>query len=760
VAEKNYKLKKGQWTDQVINIGVDKTIPLGNVTVVYNPDGSEAGFIRDGVFYNPGEKVQAQPKTSKSAAAPAAKTDPVAKYNLPPEVDVSDIKNMTPDELQSHIAEAKKRADAATKLYQNTSSSDTDYAYIKQANDSSINQLNALQAAVKTAPAAKGAEKTTTTATTIDTYSQLDSLQNQADGWESSREAAQNQMDSNPVGSADYNSAKTRLDEANKNLQTINDNIKKVKSGEQITPEQQQSKSKQAVQKAQDNVNKIQEQITRLKDKGLDTSNLEPKLDEAKKKVTDAQAATPQTSVTSNKLNKAQTDAFNAAVAKDTATTGSGAKSGAGAGSGTAGSAGAGSSGGAAGGGTSGSSGPTYSKTAPRSAVGVDSAGNWVDSKGRIVGTSVAPAISMMPKGAVGIEAGNWVDAKGNKLGFATPTSSTGQTANQDAYEKFRQQYGSEAAIIDSNPDLKAAFNQALNAPGAALSTPQWQAIYENSKYFKNSYSSFLNAEQARLAQPGSYVQAYNKAITDVKAYAAQAGISLDWSSPDLQPITMTPGQTNNPLASKQFDPTKPGLIDDILHKYWDTGANQTAITQYIASKGKIDPTIMGGKAQTDEQTLRSFASDLGLSNLSLPTLQGGDYFNNAATQIAQGGMVNGTPTDINYWKQDLINKAKDVYGGKYNTQLDAGQTIKSLAAPYINSLTNLLESSPDTINLSDPTGDGALIRNAMQKGTSPEDFAKQVMNDPRWLSTKNAKTNLMGIGNQFLSAFGLSALG
>ena len=366
----------------------------------------------------------------------------------------------------------------------------------------------------------------------------------------------------------------------------------------------------------------------------------------------------------------------------------------------------------------------------------------------------------MMPKGAVGIEGGNWVDAKGKSLGSATPTSATGKTPNQTAYEEFRQKYGSEAAIIDSNPELKAAFNQALSAPGAALSTPQWQSIYENSNYYKNSYSSFLNAEQTRLAQPGSYVQAYNKAIADVKSYAAQAGISLDWSSPDLQPISVTPGQSTNPLANKQFDPTKPGIIDDILHKYWDTGANQTAITQYIASKGKIDPTIMGGQAQTNEEILRSYAADLGLSNYSLPTLAGGDYFNNAATQIAQGGMVNGTPTDINYWKQDLKNKAKDVYGGKYNTQLDAGQTIKSLAGPYINTLTKLLESSPDTINLSDPTGDGALIRNAMQKGTTPEDFAKQVMNDPRWLSTQNAKSSLLGIGNQFLSAFGLSALG
>ena len=396
-----------------------------------------------------------------------------------------------------------------------------------------------------------------------------------------------------------------------------------------------------------------------------------------------------------------------------------------------------------------------YSKTAPKGTVGVDTAGNYVDANGRILGTSVAPAISTMPKGAVGIANGNWVDSTGKVLGSATPSSGP-QGPNQDTYQKFRTQYASEAAIIDANPELKAAFNQALGATGAALSAANFQALYENSNYYKNSYASFISAEDARLAQPGSYANAYNTALANIKTYAAQAGISLDWSSPDLQPITTSPG-TSNPLATKQFDPTKPGIVDDILHKYWDTGANQQAITQYLASKGKIDPTIMGGKAQTDEQTLRAFAAEQGLSNLSLPGSD--DYFNKAAQAIAKGGLADGTPTDINYWKQDITNKAKDIYGGKYNTQLDAGQTIKSLAAPYVNTLTNLLESSPDTIDLSAPNGDGALIRNAMQKQVDPETFRNQVMNDPRWLNTKNAKDSLMGLGNQFLGAFGLSAL-
>jgi hypothetical protein len=45
------------YISQVFNFGVDKNLPLGFVDVVYNKNGSMAGFISNGKFYEPGEKI-------------------------------------------------------------------------------------------------------------------------------------------------------------------------------------------------------------------------------------------------------------------------------------------------------------------------------------------------------------------------------------------------------------------------------------------------------------------------------------------------------------------------------------------------------------------------------------------------------------------------------------------------------------------------------------------------------------------------------
>ena len=57
---------KNTYVSQVFNFGVDKKLPLGFVDVVYNKDGSMAGFISDGKFYEPGDKVAKE----KAAAEP------------------------------------------------------------------------------------------------------------------------------------------------------------------------------------------------------------------------------------------------------------------------------------------------------------------------------------------------------------------------------------------------------------------------------------------------------------------------------------------------------------------------------------------------------------------------------------------------------------------------------------------------------------------------------------------------------------------
>ena len=54
------------YVSQVFNFGADKNLPLGFVNVVFNRDGSMAGFLRKGKFYAPGEKL-AESKSGESS---------------------------------------------------------------------------------------------------------------------------------------------------------------------------------------------------------------------------------------------------------------------------------------------------------------------------------------------------------------------------------------------------------------------------------------------------------------------------------------------------------------------------------------------------------------------------------------------------------------------------------------------------------------------------------------------------------------------
>lgn len=119
--------------------------------------------------------------------------------------------------------------------------------------------------------------------------------------------------------------------------------------------------------------------------------------------------------------------------------------------------------------------------------------------------------------------------------------------------------------------------------------------------------------------------------------------------------------------------------------------------------------------------------------------------------------IVDGTTT-IDTYKQQLIDWAKSAFPALAK-QIDAGQTVSDLASPYIQSMSNLLEVDPGTLNLYTPA-----IRKALQGVTDPAtkqreavplwQFEDQVRQDPRWQYTQNAKdtmsTALLKIGSDF----------
>jgi hypothetical protein len=731
LAQANYKLKKGQWTDQVINPGFDKTIPLGTVTIVYNPNGSSAGFIKNGTFYNLGEKVQDTPKPAKPASGSSAAKDPLAKYDLPPAVDISGIAKMTTEEIQSHLTEAQKRVTAATKLYQDTPSSDTNYAYIKQANDSAINELNALKSAVSKKPAASSTVPTfdpkTALATkppanytgwitydggdgntygsylqngkyasgpdtTVQTDSKTKNWINSATGKVITATAPSQAKPSVSAGveasqgnvqipaefaNQQLEAAKNKagilqniIDTADTNSSMFKNAAKELKQLEQDFPAIQ-SKATQAKQSA--------DAIQAQKDAAL-----------AKKKLADLQTRADAGDLIAKAAIPAAQNAVTATQGKVTATqTASGVKA-------------------------TGPTGPTA--TGPTGTKATAPSG------------PVKPSVS-----------GSKTATGAKTTATATATGGTGPKTTAD----FMAQYGIQAALIDSDPSLKKLFTDAM---AGGWDVNRFKAEFLNTSWAKNNSATWQNAETARVSSPGDYANSYNRMREYIARVAAQAGETLtsDQIGPELK---------QNPDGSWPVITRTGSLSEWALDQSWGKGIDAAAISQHIAQVGKINVSLPGGDAGNYMSQLKSIANDYGLNGLN--TNGGNNYFTDAAQSILLG------KSTIDTWKQDIINQAKQNYKA-YAPQLDAGITLRSLANPYINSLSNLLELPADSIDLSSSNGYGKMVSDAL-RGTDPNNpnpmtlnqFETQVKQNPRWGYTNNARDSVMGGVDSLLKMFG-----
>jgi hypothetical protein len=323
---------------------------------------------------------------------------------------------------------------------------------------------------------------------------------------------------------------------------------------------------------------------------------------------------------------------------------------------------------------------------------------------------------------------GGTVKPKGSKASSTTTTAATTAAADAKQVADFQAKYGVQAALINSDPSLKALFDQARKENWDAN---RFKAEFLNTDWSKTHAESWQAAERARLSAPGTYADSYNRMRTLIAQTAVAQGIAL---SPDQLGIEATVDKPHDRSGN---------IVEWALDQSWGKGLDTTALKTHIAELGKINLALPGGAAFDYASQLKTYAYDNGLSNL---TLAGGqDYYTQAAQSILLG------KSDLNTWKADILKTTKQNYGA-FAAQLDAGMTIRSIAAPYINTLANLLEVSPDAVNLGDTTGYGKMVTDAL-RGTDPAnpkpvalyDFEKIVKANPAWGYTNNARNTVMG---------------
>lgn len=151
----------------------------------------------------------------------------------------------------------------------------------------------------------------------------------------------------------------------------------------------------------------------------------------------------------------------------------------------------------------------------------------------------------------------------------------------------------------------------------------------------------------------------------------------------------------------------------------------------------------LAGEVATARDTLAKYADAMGVA---------------FDVQSAADAIAKGLATDADY-KNQIKELAKSYYPS-WAKQIDAGQTMASIAYPYMNSMSNILELNPADVNVNDPMIKKALTyRDKDGNATSQSiwDFEQSLRQDPRWGYTKNARTELDSVARSVLRDFGLA---
>jgi len=284
-------------------------------------------------------------------------------------------------------------------------------------------------------------------------------------------------------------------------------------------------------------------------------------------------------------------------------------------------------------------------------------------------------------------------------------TSSTGDAGLTAA--DYKNALGPLAGLLSSVPDLKSILDNAL---ATDQSSADFLNDIQNSNWYRTHGDSVRQGLALKASDPATYAANMAKANTHVHQLATSLGVSLV-------------GDEANRLA----------------HQYvlgaWDDQTLQQHIGSYFkANNGGSGGSIYGQAAALQTQ-LKQTAADYGTGITGVALA-------NWTQQIIMGGNT------MDGYKKFVIDGAKAKYPGLIH-QIDSGLTVNQIADPYRQSMAQLLEIDPNTIDVNDPQLKKALQgTSTVTEGTASKpvtaampvwQFEQQLRTDPRWQYTKNA---------------------
>lgn len=281
--------------------------------------------------------------------------------------------------------------------------------------------------------------------------------------------------------------------------------------------------------------------------------------------------------------------------------------------------------------------------------------------------------------------------------------------------EELAQQYGLTGALIAAYPELRGLFEQAVREQWTA---DKFQAKLRNTEWYKTRSEPNRKASIMQYTDPASYKKLWDETYLRMQMLMADLGANPnDW------------GVIN-------------AVVGKTIFEGWNDNQAREYIGQYIVfGKGGL----ASGKAGEVQEKLNSFAYAMGVQN--------SDWW----IQDAVRSVVRGWKTEQDF-KNEIMGQAIAAFP-QYEKQLRAGSTLQDLAQPYMQSMSQILEIAPGSINMFDQT-----IRSAMSFKDSAGvasamplwDFQNSLRKDERWKKTQNAQDAAFGTAHKVLQDMGI----
>lgn len=305
----------------------------------------------------------------------------------------------------------------------------------------------------------------------------------------------------------------------------------------------------------------------------------------------------------------------------------------------------------------------------------------------------------------------------------ASKAAAAKNTADKSKQDDALAAYGWSRAMINSDPELKSIFQAAVKNNWAPA---KFVARVQNTKWFTTHSASWRTAEALRLTDPASYREQKVTMTSGVGDIAGSMGANI---SPSM----------------------RSQIADQAIRMGWDEHQIKDAMAHYVSVVSSGD---LAGQYIGDAGQMQAALTQMAKRNAYT--------INDGSLQTWVRSVAAGESSMEDY--QQFIRRQTAASYPAFADEIMAGADLSDVAAPYTNSMSQLLELPGDDVDmLKDPTIQRALNYRDPTTGKvgaqTIYEFQDNVRKDKRWQFTDNAHQQALGLGARVLSTMGLGGL-